>query len=332
MKKSLFIILAVVIALSAATFAQAKVVKKVDGFDVLVDLSGSMDQVQAEKDFLQKMNQMVPELGYQGAMRFFGFTSLITGPDSYSKLEYGVKEYNTEDFGKAIDKVSRFYGITPLGHAMTASGAEFEQMGERKALLIVSDFERSVDFGQPVIEAKKLAEKFGPKFCVYPVFFGQSEEAAATAMAVAKAAGCGVVFNGRECLENDAAMEELVTTVFAANIVVKITLNIEFDTNKDTIRPVYHDKIAKVAEVLQKAPGMHAVLEGHTDSTGSEQYNQKLSQRRAESVRQYLIEKFNIDGSRIKAVGYGESRPVADNKTEEGKQANRRVEAIFSNM
>jgi OOP family OmpA-OmpF porin len=61
----------------------------------------------------------------------------------------------------------------------------------------------------------------------------------------------------------------------------------------------------------------------------SDAYNQKLSERRANSVRQYIIDKFGIDGSRLTAVGYGESKPIADNSTAEGRQKNRRVEAVM---
>jgi OOP family OmpA-OmpF porin len=68
-------------------------------------------------------------------------------------------------------------------------------------------------------------------------------------------------------------------------------------------------------------------LEGHTDSVGTEDYNMSLSRQRAESVKMYLVEKFNINASRISTVGYGKSQPVATNDTEAGKQKNRRVVA-----
>jgi OOP family OmpA-OmpF porin len=72
-------------------------------------------------------------------------------------------------------------------------------------------------------------------------------------------------------------------------------------------------------------PSSPVTVEGHTDSIGSNQYNQKLSERRANAVRQYLIEK-GIASSRIQVIGYGEERPIADNKTAEGRAKNRRAE------
>lgn len=108
----------------------------------------------------------------------------------------------------------------------------------------------------------------------------------------------------------------------------KVRLNIEFDFDKADVRPRYHDELKKVGDFMNKYPDVNMALEGHTDSIGTEEYNQRLSQRRVDSVKKYIVEKFNIDGKRIKATGYGESKPIADNKTDEGRQKNRRVEAV----
>ena len=101
----------------------------------------------------------------------------------------------------------------------------------------------------------------------------------------------------------------------------------EFDFDKDAVRPQYHGDIEKVANFLRAYPKTNGVLEGHTDSIGSEEYNMQLSKRRAESVKKYLVEIFNVDGARLTTVGHGESMPVASNKTDAGRQKNRRVVA-----
>jgi len=108
-----------------------------------------------------------------------------------------------------------------------------------------------------------------------------------------------------------------------------ITLHIEFDIDKADIRPEYHDEVAKVGDFMKKYPTTTTVIEGHTDNVGTAEYNMGLSQRRAESVVNYLVEKFGIENSRLSAKGYGLTRPVADNSTNEGKQLNRRIEAII---
>lgn len=88
-------------------------------------------------------------------------------------------------------------------------------------------------------------------------------------------------------------------------------------------------KIAWVADFLKKNPGAKAVIEGHTDDVGNPGANNKLSLARAESVKKYLMENFGIEGSRLSTAGYGSSRPIADNATQDGKRQNRRIEAIF---
>lgn len=110
---------------------------------------------------------------------------------------------------------------------------------------------------------------------------------------------------------------------------VTISLNVEFDTDKAVVKDNYYNEIKKVADFMKEFPDTHVTIEGHTDAIGSQEYNQALSERRAGSVRQYLIDKFGMDGSRISAVGYGEDLPVDTNDTEEGRQKNRRVDAVM---
>ena len=106
-------------------------------------------------------------------------------------------------------------------------------------------------------------------------------------------------------------------------------IDIEFDTAKWNIKPQYHDELAKLAKFLKDYPALTGVIEGYTDNVGGEKSNQKLSEKRAKSVRDYLVTKLGIDGSRLTSKGFGESKPVADNSTAAGRQKNRRVVANF---
>jgi OOP family OmpA-OmpF porin len=107
-------------------------------------------------------------------------------------------------------------------------------------------------------------------------------------------------------------------------------LNIQFDTNKSDIKPQYEAELKNVGEFLQVFPRARGEISGHTDSAGSNEYNQKLSERRAESVGKHLIATFGIDPGRITTKGYGETKPIAGNKTKAGKTRNRRIEANFT--
>jgi OOP family OmpA-OmpF porin len=107
-------------------------------------------------------------------------------------------------------------------------------------------------------------------------------------------------------------------------------LDIQFEINLNEIQREEKDKLAVVATFLKKYPDTTAVIEGHTDNVGTPEHNRELSQRRAASVVNYLVDSYQINPSRLTAVGYGDARPVADNRTEEGKRLNRRIDAVIA--
>ena len=102
-----------------------------------------------------------------------------------------------------------------------------------------------------------------------------------------------------------------------------------FDTGSATLKPGAREKLARVAGILSSHPDLHIEIEGHTDNVGGEEYNQRLSERRAASVQSYLLEQ-KIPPAGIGTEGFGESRPVATNDTSAGRQQNRRVELVVS--
>ena len=107
-------------------------------------------------------------------------------------------------------------------------------------------------------------------------------------------------------------------------------LDIEFEINNDDMQREEKERLKVLGTFLTKYPNTTAVIEGHTDNVGTAEDNMKLSQRRAESVVSYLVTELHIAPSRLKAVGYGESQPLADNATQEGKRANRRIDAVVA--
>lgn len=111
---------------------------------------------------------------------------------------------------------------------------------------------------------------------------------------------------------------------------VTIALEVKFDTSKSVVKPEYDDQLKKVSDFLKAYPESRAEIEGHTDNAGSAEANKALSQRRADAVRQALIDRFGADGARLSAAGYGSDRPIADNATVEGRAKNRRVAATFT--
>jgi OmpA-OmpF porin, OOP family len=107
------------------------------------------------------------------------------------------------------------------------------------------------------------------------------------------------------------------------------TLHIEFDVDRAIVRPEFYPQVNKVCDFMKKYPDTTGVIEGHTDNVGSPEHNMELSQRRAQAVVDYMVQNCGIDRSRLTAKGFGMTRPVADNATDEGKQKNRRIEAVI---
>lgn len=109
--------------------------------------------------------------------------------------------------------------------------------------------------------------------------------------------------------------------------VVRVELDVKFDFDKAAVKQESYGDIKNLADFMNQYPQTSTTVEGHTDSVGTDAYNQKLSERRANAVRDVLVNQYGVGADRVNSVGYGESRPVADNATEEGRAINRRVEA-----
>jgi len=120
----------------------------------------------------------------------------------------------------------------------------------------------------------------------------------------------------------------LETRDSARGLIVNMS-DVLFDFNKATLKPGAREKLAKVAGIVLAYPGLRLALEGHTDSIGSDEYNMTLSQKRAESVREYLISQA-VPTASITAQGFGKADPVASNASAAGRQRNRRVEMVVS--
>jgi len=114
----------------------------------------------------------------------------------------------------------------------------------------------------------------------------------------------------------------------ARGLVITLSGSVLFTSGRSTLLANARPKLDEVATALQKSDAEKFVVEGHTDSIGSDATNEELSYRRAQTVHDYLIER-GVPAEKIRAVGYGKSRPVADNTTAEGRANNRRVEIII---
>ena len=135
----------------------------------------------------------------------------------------------------------------------------------------------------------------------------------------------GVCDNVDRCPGTPAGV---VVDEYGCEKVIRLNLGVNFATDSSKISPEFMNQIKNVSDVMVAHPDYKVILEGHTDSTGSDAHNQKLSERRAAAVADAL-KNFGVDASRISSVGYGESKPIASNATKAGRAQNRRVDAKF---
>ncbi len=126
-----------------------------------------------------------------------------------------------------------------------------------------------------------------------------------------------------------AQLNSIVETRETARGLIVNLSGVLFDTGKFDLKPVMREKLAKISGIVDSHPGLTLRVEGHTDSIGGDALNQHLSERRAASVRDYLVSQ-GVPTSFISAAGFGKSRPVASNTTAAGRQLNRRVEIVVS--
>lgn len=124
-------------------------------------------------------------------------------------------------------------------------------------------------------------------------------------------------------------LSQVLQTKETARGLIMNMSDVLFDFNKYTLKPEAREKLAKVSGILLAYPGLKLQIEGYTDNIGSDEYNQKLSEQRADSVKDYLVSQ-SVPDNEISAAGYGKNDPIADNSTSSGRAQNRRVQLVVS--
>ncbi|MFA5718018.1 MAG: OmpA family protein [Desulfobulbaceae bacterium] len=318
--------------------------QKVDNFLIIFDGSSSMwEKANTTKKFYQGrdvvlgINQAIDGLKLQGGLHVIGDTRATKGTLVNDSLIYGMTGYSSADYAKAVNSVE-INGLTPLSIPLVKSIDTLKNTSGRTAVIVVSDgVQVSSDRTSPGEAAGQMKAAYGDRVCIYTVLVGDDPEGQSTMQAVADAGGCGFATTER-ALVTAEGMNDFVRKVFLEKAEapppsarpVTFNLYVKFDFDKDVIRPEEEDNIDEVGSFLAMHPEIDVTLEGHTCNMGPEKYNMGLSLRRAESVKQYMVTKFNIDPARLTTVGYGYSRPLESNDTKAGREANRRVMATIT--
>ncbi|MBU1002970.1 MAG: OmpA family protein [Proteobacteria bacterium] len=317
--------------------AQAKLVPKVDGFVMFADYSGSMamrhetegvKKIILAKQVMQGINEMIPALGYEAGMATFAPFDLMW------QGKYGKTEID-QAVGSLSEDYEIFGRMTPMGNGMSALAPTLDAMKGKVAVIIFSDGVNNEGI-DPVAEATSMYQAARGRLCFHVVSFADSAAGQKVLDDIAALSGCSVSASGPALLADKAAVDKFVRDVFYDDVaeaapapmmekvteVIELRINFDFDSAmiRDDMMPI----LDEAAQMLMKAD-RPSVLEGHTCNIGPDAYNQGLSERRAQSVKQYLVGK-GIPAVKLGASGMGESMPKYDNNTGEGRKLNRRVE------
>ena len=327
-----------------------EVVKVADNFIVLFDASGSMQdqygytgqkKVELAKQIYEARTARLPDLDWNAGLYLY----------TPWKSFYEMQPFNKEAYTDALDQLAAYQPSvsyknqpTPLGNAIKNLDPILAKLSGETVVFIFSDgqFTLSQPKIYPVAAARELASKYD--VCFYIISSAQTPKSEKLVNDIAAVNTCSRVFSFDAVLSRPEyttsalymVRDRAIVETELISVVVGIELdNLLFDFGSADIRPEYHDELSALAKFLEKKPEAYVVIEGFADSTGDPEYNLYLSQRRAESVKNFLMqtEIFSAGEANISAVAekrlvtlwYGKDLPVASNDTAEGRQLNRRV-------
>jgi OOP family OmpA-OmpF porin len=310
-----------------------------------------------EKEILSRMNQTIPDINFSSEIRSFGHVTCMGWKET--KLDKPLEAHTDAAFDSGLSNLTCASGGSPMNSALEAASDDLNAASGKTAVVVLSDG-HELD-SSPIPGAKALKARYGDNICIYSVWVGNPEQASGfyQLQKLSSIAGCGFAVTA-ERVASPSDMAGFVQRVFfdlaqpkpdpcAADsdgdgvnncidkcpdtpIGAKVDAvgcwayrGVLFDTDKSDIKPEFSAMLENAVEVMNLNPGLTVTIDGHTDNTASDAHNQALSERRAKAVLNYMVE-HGIAASRMKARGYGESRPVDTNATEAGRYNNRRVE------
>ncbi|WP_198305671.1 OmpA family protein [Arcobacter vandammei] len=277
---------------------------------------------QFELGFLRSIKDLDAKNGYSGdtsITRVFGnFVKNYALTDDLTA--YALAGLGVEFFDSEISKHQKDGGFGNYG-----LGLKYQLID---SLAVKFDVRHLINFNygdNTLLYTLGLAVPFGERTKAAPVVAPVQETPAPVVPAPVDkdTDGDGVIDRLDQCPDTPRGAK-----VDSVGCITLINLNVNFDTNKSDIKDIYSTRIHEFAKVMNVDKRLKADIEGHTDSVGSVAYNQKLSERRAASVVKAL-NGLGVEKDRLKAVGYGKSKPVASNETAEGRAENRRVQAVM---
>ena len=332
--------------LEKETITVTDLIKTVDNFIILFDSSSSTNQmvpgksiskIQAAKNLLKERNEWMPDLGFQAGL--YEYTNNETLAGTFKEF-YGVQPYERNTFAAAIDKLpDEGQGPTMLQAGLSSLRKVLTVLSGKTAVIMFTDGTANVVRGpkKPLQIAQEIAKDHD--VCFYLISSATEDLNKQMLESVSKINSCSRVIPIAAFMDNpqylSGALFTVKTTSYTRLKPMTQTVgvfvdDVLFDHDSSVLRSEYNDKLNQLGDYLMKNPDAFLVVAGFADSTGDEEYNMWLSERRALSIKSYLLGTYDIDGERVVLQWFGEHNPAADNATEEGRQLNRRAELAVS--
>jgi OOP family OmpA-OmpF porin len=313
--------------------------RKVDTFVVLLDASGSMNtedgtqpRINTAEDWTASFNKAVPPMDFKAAAVTYGkgASGSCIGPGVSSTL-YDLQTFNSANFASALDSLKCAASTTPIADAIDRTTGLLAEEKGLIALIIVSDFNfNDPDAVNASLEALKAEHP--NNVCVHTVKVGSDTAHDAVIAGLVDAGGCD-----SSVAAADVAGGAALSTYVANTLLTPLdrmeykthtfSAEVLFDFDKYALKPAGQAELQRLgAEIRSQGVTVGDInVIGHTDSVGTDEYNMKLSLRRAGAVRDFLVSQ-GVNPGLIDVVGMGKRQPVASNATAEGRALNRRVE------
>ena len=308
---------------------------KVASFVVILDVSSSMGEdyqdrpkVHTAQDLAASFNSSVPPLDFQAGLVTFGNSSGRCFGQGTANAVYGLTSYKPADFATALGSLECAGGTTPMSDGIDATTQVLSAESGMTAVILISDFQW-VNAGSVMSAASQLKAQHANKLCLHTIKVGDNTTGDALIASLNEVAGCDSAVQAGDIASTEA-MANYVTEVLLAPLEYEqhaVSASALFDFDKAILKEQGKAELHNLDEYI-KSKELQVVdinVIGHTDSMGSEEYNQGLSERRAMAVKEYMVSE-GIDATIIDVSGKGESEPVASNDTDEGRALNRRVE------
>lgn len=319
---------ALVLSYAVAAVAAPACNKKIDSFDFVVDYSGSMmmqnkqlkqDKIVVAKNVLQRVNAAIPALDYNGGLHTISPNGVIIaqGPWDRNAMSAGIDKLRTgfQIFGR----------MTSMGNGLQAYEPFISSMKRDAALILVTDGDNNR--GLDLVEVARQMYASQRNLVIHIVSFADTPNGEQIIKQIAAMNPGTIVVRGEELATSDVAVERFVLSVFCQDEDVIVLRGVHFAFDSYALDSRAMGILNEAAGLIKNNPNKRVILTGWTDWIGTDAYNMKLSQERANSVKNYLA-KQGIPASRMTAIGRGKSYKY-DNKTEEGRAMNRRTEISF---